>query len=346
MTVNTSTFGFLPDGREVKLFKFETPNGLEISITNFGGIITSIKMADKNGVVEEICAGFETLDQYLKGHPHFGVIVGRFANRIANGRFTIKGKEYHLPINNGKNHLHGGDNGFHTKLWSYQLNERNDEASLVLSYLSPDLEEGYPGNVTATVTYTVRSNNVLDIDFRAQTDFSTHVNLTSHGYFNLNGFKDDIRSHFLKINSVAIVEVDESQIPTGDLIETKGTPFDFSDIREIRNSLESNPGGIDHCFALQTPRDFDTPAAELIEDQSGRSIQLFTTQPGLQVYTGNSLDGSIKGHNNTVYRKQWAVCLETQHFPDTPNHYCFPTTLLEPGQDYNHKTRLVFKNKE
>lgn len=346
MIVNTSTFGYLLNGDEVKLFTFKSPNQLEIKISNYGGIITSIKSPDRNGNVDEICAGFDNLDQYLNGHPHFGVIVGRFANRIANGKFTINNKLFELPVNNGKNHLHGGDNGFHTKLWDYKLIEGKDYASLRLSYLSPDREEGYPGNLRVNITYSIHDDNCLIIDFEAQSDEQTHVNLTSHGYFNLNGFKSDIRNHYLSLDSISYIEVDESQIPTGIIKNCFGTPFDFSKRRVLRDSIDENPNGIDHCFELNTPRDIIKPAAELIDKESGRSIVVYTSQPGIQVYTGNSLDGSLRGHKGTAYHKQWAICLETQHFPDTPNQPNFPTTLLEPNVKYHHQTRFQFDNRE
>jgi aldose 1-epimerase len=342
MIVNTAKFGNLPDGREVKLFTFKTLNGLIICITNYGGIVTSIKTPDKNGISEEITAGFDNLDQYIKGHPHFGVVVGRFANRIAKGRFTLNSINYKLPINNGPNHLHGGDNGFHTKLWDYQVEENEDRASLKLKYSSPNMEEGYPGNVEVNVIYTVHDNNTLDINFEASTDSPTHINLTTHGYYNLSGFKTDITGHLLKLDSTTYVEIDETHIPTGKIKSCTGSPFDFTETKLLGKGIEAIPGGIDHCFALSHPRKFEQPAAELIDQESGRTLTIHTTQPGVQIYTGNSLDGSLKGHNGTVYNKHWAVCLETQHFPDSPNQPKFPSTQLNPGKKYNHKTKIVF----
>ncbi len=342
MIVNTTTFGLMPNGTEVKLFSFETPNGLQIRITNYGGIITSIKSPDKNGISEEITAGFDNLDQYIKGHPHFGVIVGRFANRIAKGKFTLDNVEYKLPINNGPNHLHGGDNGFHSKFWDFELEENDDSASLKLKYTSPHLEEGYPGNVQVTVKYTVHDNNRLDINFDAKTDAPTHINLTTHGYFNLNGFKNDIANHLLKLDSTSYVEIDETQIPTRIIRKCVGSPFDFSSAKPLNKSISEIPGGIDHCFVLSSPRNINKPAAELVDEQSGRTLTIYTTQPGIQIYTGNSLDGSLTGHNGKVYKKQWAVCLETQHFPDSPNQSNFPTTLIRPDHEYKHQTIISF----
>jgi aldose 1-epimerase len=343
MKATTTLFGHTQDGQEAKLFTFETHNGLSVNITNFGGIITSIKTPDKDGKAEEIAAGFDNLEEYLKGHPHFGVIVGRFANRIAKGKFTIDGAEYTLPINNGPNHLHGGDNGFHNKLWDYKLESDSEKATLTLSYISPHLEAGYPGNLKVTVIYTVQSNNTLQIDFYATTDAPTHVNLTSHSYFNLSGFKEDIFAHELYLNSSKYVEVDETQIPTGRLAPSKSSLFDFSQSRLLGPSIMGIDGGIDHCFVLNHDYDISKAAAKLLHHESGRKLSLYCTHPGIQVYTGNSLDGNYAGHNRTVYNKNWAVCLEMQHFPDTPNQPTFPSTLLKPGEEYHQKAKFVFE---
>lgn len=331
----------MPDGREAKLFHFEAPNGFSISITNYGGIITSIKAPDKNEKIDEITPGFGSLEEYLKGHPHFGVIAGRFANRIAKGKFSIERVDYNLPINNGPNHLHGGDKGFHTKLWNYELNSDQNKAILQLSYNSPHLEEGYPGNLDVVVTYTIHDNNSVEIDFEAQTDKTTHINLTSHGYFNLNAFKAKVFDHQLTLNASKYVEIDETQIPTGKLNECINTPFDFSKPKLLGHSILGIPGGIDHCFVLND-NSLEKPAAMLIHKESGRNLAVYCTHPGLQVYTGNSLDGTCKGHNGTIYHKHFGVCLEMQHFPDTPNQPNFPSTLLKKGEKYKQKAILQF----
>jgi len=343
MKVTEKIFGHLNNGKEVKLFTFESAKGLSISISNYGGIITSILMPDICGTIKEICAGFDSLEEYLDEHPHFGVIVGRYANRIAKGRFTINDKEYELPINNGANHLHGGNNGFHTKLWDYRIEREDNIASLVLHYQSKHLEEGYPGNLDITVTYRVTDDNALHINFSAKTDKPTHINLTSHGYFNLSGFDDNIMNHKLMINADRYLETDESLIPTGTLLECDNTPLYFRQFRRLGDSILPTSGGIDHCFELLNNGSIDSLAAILKHKPSGRSISVYTTQPGLQLYTGNSLDGSIKGHNGTIYNKQDAVCLETQHFPDTPNQSNFPSTLLKPMEEYRHEVKYVFK---
>jgi aldose 1-epimerase len=342
MVVNTSTFGYLPDGSEAKLFQFITSKGLEICITNLGGIITSLKTPDKYRNIQEITAGFQNLNNYLEGHPHFGVIVGRFANRIARGKFNIDNKEYVLPINNSPNHLHGGDNGFHTKLWDYELNHIDNQATLRLNYLSADLEEGYPGNLNVNVTYTINEENDVTIDFVAKTDKSTHVNLTSHCYFNLSGFKNSILDHKLFVNAKNFVEINQFQIPTGKLLPTKNTLFDFCELKSLEESVPFVEGGIDHCYSIDIQYDANEPSANLVHEESGRTLSIYQTQPGLQVYTGNSLDSSLSGHNKTVYHKQWAICLEPQFFPDSPNQPDFPSTLLKTNDIYKHQIRLVF----
>jgi len=342
MKVKTSNFGKLPDGRPVNLFTFESAKGFVVKITNYGGIITSIQTPNKLGVKEEISAGFPSLENYINGHPHFGVMVGRYANRIANGRFTLDHREYNLPINNGPNHLHGGNNGFHTKLWDFKLSENKNFASLELTYNSPHLEEGYPGNVKTTITYNLHDTNEIHITFKAVTDEPTHLNLTNHCYFNLGGFKTDVLSHKLTLDAYAYLPVNENLIPTGEIRRWDGTAFDLSKPNTLSKKIKEIPGGIDHCFALKQPRSLTKPAAKLLHEQSGRWLKVYCTQPGIQVYTGNALDSSIVGHKNTVYHKYSAVCLETQHFPDTPNQPNFPMTLIMPDEEYFHEIRYVF----
>lgn len=340
MIFKNTLFGNLPDGRQARLFTFETTSGLAICITNYGGIITSIKMPDQFGNSEEITAGFPNLEDYLNDHPYFGVIAGRFANRIARGKFEINGKKYSLPINNGPNHLHGGPQGFHTRLWHYEINEKPDRVSIRLTYTSPHLEMGYPGNLKAIVEYTVFENNVLQINFEAETDLPTHVNLTNHAYFNLSGFKNDVFAHKLFVNADQYLELDETQIPTGQMLPCADNAFDYLAANE-NMSFVREP--VDHCFVLKADRNQEQPAALLFHPGSGRQIKLFCTQPGIQVYTGNFLDGSLSGHNGVAYGKHQAICLETQHFPDTPNQAHFPSTLLNPGEIYHHSSNFVFK---
>ncbi len=313
-----------------------------VRITNYGGIITSMEMPGRDGRRQEITAGFDSLAPYLGNHPHFGVIVGRFANRIANGSFTIEGKEYFLPANNGPNHLHGGSGGFHTKLWDHLMETFDDHAVLRLKYNSPHLEAGYPGNLEAEVTYTVSDDNSMEVVFHATTDRATHVNLTGHAYFNLGGFAETIGSHRLMLNADQYLELDDVQIPTGRMLNCRGTNFYFRQpVRLAENKVPAELE-LDHCFVLNDQRSPDEAAAMLHHEASGRRLRIYTTQPGIQVYTSNSLDGSTRGHGGIAYLKHHAICLETQHFPDTPNHNNFPSTLLKPGNQYHHTTRYVF----
>jgi aldose 1-epimerase len=337
-----TSFGFLPNGMEAKLFTFTSKNNLKVSITNYGGIITSIVMPDKNGNFDEICAGFPNLESYLTNHPYFGVIVGRYANRIAKGQFKIGNQEYKLPINNVPNHLHGGINGFHRKLWEYQHTQNHNSATLKLKYYSSDMEEGYPGNLNTEVTYYLSDENDITIDFRASTDKPTHVNLTSHGYFNLGGFRNNIFDHELMLKAKQYLEIDQTQIPTGKFLDCNSTPFDFSEPIQLGKSIMKIEGGLDHCFALDNLNGIDTPSAMLSHPESGRRLTIFCTHPGMQVYSSNWLDGSFTGHNGIKYSKYSAICLEMQHFPNTPNQANFPSTLINPGKEYYQKAKFVF----
>ncbi len=342
MRVSKTHFGELAGGREVYLFGFACKNGLIVKITNYGGIITSIQMPGRDGRKEELTTGFDSLEPYLGDHPNFGVIVGRFANRIANGRFAIDGKEYHLPVNNGPNHLHGGPDGFHSQLWGYTLDTQNDRAVLKLSLTSPHMDAGYPGRLETQVTYTVFDDNRLRMDFHATTDQATHVNLTGHAYFNLGGFSETIEGHQLMLNAHQYLELDDVQIPTGRKRNCRGTAFDFRKPARLSDNRVPHAYEMDHCFVLDEDRGPGTAAAMLCHEASGRRLKVFTTQPGIQVYTSNFLDGSISGHNGISYQKHHAICLETQHFPDAPNQPAFPSTLLRPGETYQHSIQYVF----
>ncbi len=343
MKTSTQLFGVLPNGKEVQIFNFEYTNGLSIQICDFGASITSIIAPDKQGKTEEITAGFPTLESYLHDHPFLGVTVGRFANRIREGRFTIEGKTYNLPINNGPNHLHGGPGGFHTKLWKSQLQTSQNTAILRLCYSSPHMDQGYPGNLSCAVTYTMKEPNILEISYEAQSDATTHVNLTNHAYFNLGGFQKTIGDHHLKLNASHYLELDTHQIPTGNKIPCANTPFDFSTFQPLQKALDNISGGLDHCFVLhQSPSSKQQPDAILSYKPSGRFLEIYTSQPGIQVYTGNFLDGKLSGHNNTSYHQHSAICLETQHFPDSPNQPGFPSTLLNAGETYHEKNTWVF----
>jgi len=335
MKVTERIFGKMPDGREVKIFDLETNSGLGMSITNYGCIITSVRMPDRNGKVEEIAAGFPQLEPYLGEHPYFGVIVGRFANRIGGARFAIDGKDYELGKNQDPNHLHGGFEGFDKKLWECDVEASESEAKLIFRYTSPHMEEGYPGNLQCEVVYSLLDNNFLWMSFSAETDAPTHVNLTHHGYYNLGGFKNKITDHLLQLNASSYLELDEKQIPTDRILDCSESDMDFRKLRNVKVPL-------DHCFVMDDHPEKMQPKVQLIHESSGRRLSMRSTQPGVQVYTGNFLDGTLKGHDEVAYTQHSAICLETQDFPDSPNKPGFPSTLLRPGKKYEHMVFYQF----
>ncbi|MCX7986636.1 MAG: galactose mutarotase [Bacteroidales bacterium] len=336
---------YFKEGGEQKgiyLFTLENENGVEISITNFGAAVTSIKVPDKSGVASEITAGFDYLEDYLKEHPYFGVICGRYANRIAKGRFNLDGVSYQLAINNGPNSLHGGIKGFDKVIWDAESFEQKDIVGVKLSYLSPDGEEGYPGNLRVTVIYSLNNKNELSIEYKANTDKPTIVNLTNHCYFNPAGCDKSIYNLQLMIDADKITEVDETSIPTGRLLDVAGTAFDFRKPTRIGDRIQLVPGGFDHNFVLNKQIGEFAKVAEVYDPDSGRKIEVYTTEPGVQFYSANYLDGSLIGHDGIRYQKHCSLCLETQHFPDSPNHSHFPSTILRPGEEYFQKTAYVF----
>ena len=314
-------------------------NGFSIGITNYGATLTSIKMPDRNGHSAEIIAGFPDLEDYVSPNPYFGATVGRFANRIAGAKFTIDEIVFPLSSDNPFYQLHGGEGGFHSRIWDYSLEEGDDYATVCLSYLSPHLEDGYPGNLSAEVTYTLFNDNRLEIEFSALTDKTTHVNLTNHAYFNLSGFAEGLKNHQLFVNADQYLELDQHQVPTGKFLPLQLTDFDF----HIPASLNPEKVELDFCFVLNPSKFPESPSAILSHPGSGRKMTVFTTQPGMQVYTSNFLDGSLYGHEGRCYQKYSAVCLETQHFPDSPNQPSFPSTLLKPGEKYRQKTIFAFE---
>lgn len=343
--VETEEFGTMDDGRTVQLFTLTNSNGMEVSITNYGGIVTSIKVPDEDGNIENVVLGFDNLEQYKSGHPFFGAIAGRYANRIANGQFELNGETYQLATNDGENHLHGGEEGFDKKLWDAEVNE--DENSVTLSYLSPDGEEGYPGNLDVEVTYTLTEENELRIDYHATTDKATVVNLTNHSYFNLSGDPSQgILDHLLMIHADRYTPVDEGLIPTGELRPVEGTPFDFTEPETVGARIESIPPGYDHNFVLNDPNSGIRQIATVEHEESGRIMEVYTDQPGVQLYTGNFLDGSLTGHHGVPIEQYAALCLETQTFPDSPNKPDFPSAVLNPGETYETTTIYQFKVSE
>jgi aldose 1-epimerase len=352
-SVTRAPFGNLPDGRSVELFTITNTHGIEVRAMTYGGIITVIRTPDRDGHLDDVVLGFDSLAGYLTGSPYFGAIVGRYANRIASGRFTLDGVTYHLARNNGPNSLHGGVRGFDKVLWSGEPFHGDGGAGVTLRYTSPDGEEGYPGTVNIRVTYTLTSSDELIVDYEARTDIATPLNLSQHTYWNLHGAgRGDILDHMLTLDALAFTPVDSTLIPTGDITPVEGTPFDFSAATPIGTRIEQSRaqlrvgGGYDHNWVLDRrggARSADLiHAARLVDPASGRALDVRTTEPGIQFYSGNFLDGSIKGKGGRVYGHRTGLCLETQHFPDSPNHPNFPSTILRPGETYRSRTTFAF----
>jgi aldose 1-epimerase len=348
-----SVFGKMPDGEKVDLFTLTNSRGMEVKITNYGGRVVSILAPDRHGHLADIVLGYDTLDGYLsKQDPFFGAIVGRYANRIAKGQFTLDGVVYHLPQNDGQNTLHGGPEGFDKKVWTARELSPAHPA-IELTYLSKNGEEGFPGNLSVKVVYTLIDSNELRIDYSATTDKDTVLNLSNHSYFNLAGQgSGDILKQVMMINADRFTPVDANLIPTGDLRSVEGTPFDFrkptvigARIQEDNQQLKFAKG-YDQNFVLNRQGSGLTLAARAMDPESGRVLEVFTTQPGLQFYSGNFLDGSIRGKGGKVYGHRSAFCLETQHFPDSPNHPSFPTTELKPGQTFHQVTVFKFSTEK
>jgi aldose 1-epimerase len=342
-SITQAPFGQLPDGRQASLFTLANANGMVVKITDFGGIITEIHVPDRDGVFADVALGFDTLEPYRTESPYFGALVGRCGNRIAGGRFVLDGQAVQLSTNDGQNHLHGGTVGFDKALWQASVAGRD----LTLKYRSPDGEQGYPGNLDATVIYTLTDDNELVMRFHAVTDRATPINLTQHSYFNLAG-DGDILGHELTIDADAFVPIDAESIPTGALAAVTGTPFDFRTPRAIGERIGfpdkqlRHGSGYDHCFVLNKPAPMQmTRAAHVREPLSGRVLELFTQEPGVQFYSGNFLDGSLAGKGRTYIHRS-GLCLEPEHFPDSPNQPSFPNTILRPGEVYETESRFRF----
>lgn len=341
-------FGQTSDGEAVELYTLTNANGMEVAITTYGGIVVSLTAPDRDGHYADVVLGFDDLDGYLAGHPYFGAIVGRYANRIAKGTFSLDGKEYTLATNDGENHLHGGDEGFDKKVWRGRGVIGGKGIHLILDYTSPDGEEGYPGTLDVMVVYTLTHDDELKIDYKATTDKATPINVTNHSYFNLRGQgTGDILGHELMISADRFTPVDETLIPTGELRPVEGTPFDFRKPTAIGARIEADNqqleygGGYDHNFVLKREGDELALAARVHEPKTGRMMEVYTTEPGVQFYSGNFLDGSNVGKGGKVYDFRDGFCLETQHFPDSPNQPDFPSTILRPGEEYS--TTTVYK---
>ena len=338
-----SSFGKLPDGRAADLYTLTNANGLVAKVTNYGTIITELQVPDRQGNLGDVVLGFDEFSPYLKEHPFFGATVGRVANRIAKGRFTLDGKTYSLAVNNGPNHLHGGLRGFDKMLWKA---EPLVGAAVRFSYISADGEEGYPGTLAVTVTMTLTDANELRLDYSATTDKPTPINLTNHSFFNLAGAGSAL-GHELMIAADHYTPADATLIPTGEIKPVKGTPLDFTTPQPIGvrfPQLHNNPVGYDTNYVLNARGKSLALAARVREPASGRVMEVHTTQPGVQLYTANYLDGSLTGKRGMVYQRHDAFCLETQHFPDSVNHPDFPSVILRPGQAYRHITIFKFSN--
>jgi aldose 1-epimerase len=326
------------DGKKVQLYTLANKNGVTVSITNYGGIVTSWITPDKNGNKSSVVVGMESLGEYLKKPPYFGAIIGRYGNRIGDAKFKLDGKTYTLAANNGKNNLHGGNKGFDKVVWD-ATPAADSTPSLTLTYLSKDGEEGFPGNLKVTVVYTLTDADELNIEYTAETDKATPVNLTNHSYFNLTGNTDNtILNHSLQITADHYTPVDTTLIPTGEIKAVKGTPFDFTTAHTIGERIDSVAGGYDHNFVLSHKDSTLQLVAVLSDTTSGRKLEVFTTEPGIQFYSGNFLDGTFSSGGKPV-KLRTALCLETQHFPDSPNKPKFPTTILQPGQQYHTVTK-------
>jgi len=335
VTIDKTYFGTTA-GAEVYLYTLSNDHGYQVSITTYGGAITSLWTPDRDGAFGDIVLGFGSLEDYVRNPRYLGALIGRHANRIAHGRFSLNGVEYQLPQNNGANHLHGGFKGFDKRVW----NAKEEENVLHLSYFSRDGEEGYPGNVEAFVDYRL-SHDELSIEYRASTDRDTIVNLTNHSYFNLKG-QGTILDHELRLNADNFTPVSEDLIPTGEIKPVSDTPMDFRNGRAIGSQLGLTASGYDHNFVLNDWDGSLRSAVRLYEPVSGRVLEILTTQPGVQFYSGNFLDGSFIGKHGVAYMKYAGLCLEPQHFPDAPNHPNFPSTVLRPGEEFRQSTVLRF----
>ncbi|GEL09262.1 aldose 1-epimerase [Flavobacterium glycines] len=352
VTIEKSEYGTTAKGEKIDSYKLKNQKGMEVDIMTYGGIITSLKVPNKAGVSEEVVIGFNNFEQYTKDNPYFGALIGRYGNRIAKGKFTLDGKEYQLATNNGKNALHGGPEGFHRRIWTVEEAKGGNAAVLKLKYISKDMEEGYPGNLTVFVTYTLNNDNSLDVQYEATTDNKTVVNLTQHSYFNLSGdFTKTILNNEVTIDADKLVPVDADLIPTGKLDDVTNTPFDFRKPKAIGKDIEVTNDqlkkglGYDHCWVLNNQDKGFRFAASAYEPTSGRLLEVYTDQPGIQLYTGNFLDGTLPTRDGKTYAHRTGLCLETQHYPDSPNQKDFPTTVLNPGENYKTKTSFKFSTK-
>jgi len=346
--VTMSTFGKMPDGQTIDLYTLTNRSGMQVAITNYGGRVVSMVVPDRSGHMDDVVLGFDSLDGYLATNPYFGALVGRYANRIGNAKFTLDGKEYHLAANDGPNSLHGGLQGFDKRVWKAR-EIPGQHPGVELTYLSKDGEEAYPGDLSMKVVYTLMGDNALRIDYSATTDKDTVLNLTNHSYFNLAGQGNgDILKQEMMINADSFTPIDGTLIPTGEIRKLEGTPLDFRKSTPIADRIDADDEqlkfgkGYDHNFVINRSGHGLTLAARAKDPESGRVLEVLTTQPGIQFYSGNFLDGTIRGRDGKIYGKRSAFCLETQHFPDSPNKSSFPSAELKPGQTYHEVTVYKF----
>lgn len=346
--IEKNNFGSTPDGQAVEKYTLKNKAGMQIDVITYGGIITSWTAPDKNGKYENIVLGFDNLKPYIKNPSYFGAIIGRYGNRIANGEFELDGKSFQLEKNDGTNCLHGGNKGFDKVIWSAKEKITDDSVSLILSYVSKDGEGGFPGTLTSTVTYTLNSNNTLEVEYKATTDKKTIVNLTQHSYFNLSGdFSKNILNNVLSIDADKIISVDIILIPTGKFKSVENTPFDFRTPKEVGKDIDKKDeqlllgNGYDHCWILNHQNTF-RKIASVLHPASGRYMEVFSNEPGVQFYSGNFLDDTLIRPDGGTYAKRTGLCLETQHYPDSPNQKSFPSVVLKPGEKYYSKTAFKF----
>lgn len=343
LTIQKTVFGKTPDGETINLFTVKTANGVELKVSEFGATLVALKVPDKEGNLEDIILGYDNLEGYIDDASFLGVTAGRYANRIAEGKFTLDGKEYTLATNDGENHLHGGVEGFGKKVWEGEELKTDKGAGVKLTYLSEDGEEGYPGNLECTVKYILNNDNELKIVFKSKTDEATPVNLTNHAYFNLKG-EGTILDHKLKLNAKEYTPVDDGLIPTGEIKSVEGTPLDFTETKTIGEDIdkldEKFGGGYDHNFIIADSGDSLSMVCKVVEPKSGRTMEIYATKPGFQFYSGNFLDG-FKGKGGKAYQQHYGFCIEPQYYPDSPNKPNFPSCILRPGEE--RKEIILYK---
>jgi len=342
MKISSKPFGKLPDGRQVQLYTLTNDNHFSFEVINYGGIITSIMAPDKNGKAEDVIIGFDDLSGFLHDTSYINALIGRVGNRIGNSAFTLNGNLYKLAANEGNNHLHGGINAFHRVLWDSEPVETADETGIKLTYFSRHMEEGYPGNLVIEVKMLITNQNEIKILYKATTDESTHINLTHHGYFNLNGGKSNVLDHELKLYATHYTEVDSALIASGSILPVKGTDFDFTEPLKIGARI-GRTGGYDLNYVIDKKPDEMAMAAEMFEPDSGRLMKVYTDQPGIQLYTATHFNGSVTGKKEKKHIQYYAFCFETQHFPNSPNIPHFPSTVLNPGDVYRQATTYKFE---